>query len=595
MPLNAKVVSLEQLLLTYPALDVPNYQRTFKWTEESITNLFQDILNGLDFTTDTDERGHFLGSIVICKHDQSKCFDLVDGQQRLTTLTILLWSLAKLSDKPTLNRAKKTILQKDLKTTRILHKMGNRDLCSDRDAYKTVASDYHDIDPDMPEEDTTPLVAEKIEALKSSFIYKAGKCLDKLAKQACKTYQSENKKMSEAHAASEIYRRVAEGVRLIIIETDQRKEGMRVFASINAGGTKLEPWELIMSAFYTHGPSLDQQKAVQMVFEHDKYSISRVLGGKDDDSAINNGVRTFWLATQRFARMDDLFNEFNEALANSTSPQKFHDALLKQILFCTPILKGFETPSDDVYCINKKTYDMSCVHPLTVAMKDKLARPILLSTLLHFKDNPTQAVDALKRVSFALERARMRLIICKYGANFIEKPYSNLAVEIFRGKHSGDPEDLEEVVYDFLRGIKGFPTRDELELAFSRFNPFGKDQKLTRLIASRLNDAKSQPKKIPNFFEITPPKDNSLFCAVRGLNFPDDADDNEAAELGFKSLSDLQNLSDSLGNLFLSDPKTEKVDDTFGLNETDISALDQKTMKDRRETLSELATRIWHF
>jgi uncharacterized protein with ParB-like and HNH nuclease domain len=597
MPLNANVVSLEELLLKYPVFDVPNYQRSFRWTDEAITNLFQDILNGLEFKNENDKRGHFLGSIVVCKDKANSTIDLVDGQQRLTTLTIMLWSLAKLADKETRSRAKKCILQKNKKDPRILHKIGNREIYSDRDAYKIVSVSDNDDSAEIPDEDITPILDTELNALQLNSIYKAGKCLDKLAKQACKSYiDTEKRKLTESKAAAEIYSKIADGIKLIIIETDQRKEGMRVFASINAGGTKLEPWELVMSAFYTHGPTEEQQKMVQLVFEHDTRSISKVLGGSDfDDSAINNGLRTYWLATQRFARMDDLFNEFNESLANAQNPTKFHYNSLLQILFCTPILKGFETASDKVTCIDNKSFDMSCVHPLTVAMKDKLARPILLSTLLHFKDNPKQAFDALRRVSYALERARMRLIICKYGANFIEKPYSNLAIEIYRGKHKGSPEDLEEAVYTYLKGISGFPSQDELEQAFKRFNPFGRDQKLTRLITSRLNDAIRHPKKIHSFFENTPAKNNSLFNSLQGFNYPENADDNYANDLGFRSLADLENLTSTLGNLFMANPKTGKIEADYALNDVEVSELNQETIKERRDSLAEIATRIWHF
>lgn len=99
MPLDARVISLEQLLLKYPCLHVPNYQRAFKWNEEKITTTFQDILNGLDFTGQADIRGHFLGSVVVCKDVTNNKADLVDGQQRLTTLTIMLWKLSKTGGK----------------------------------------------------------------------------------------------------------------------------------------------------------------------------------------------------------------------------------------------------------------------------------------------------------------------------------------------------------------------------------------------------------------------------------------------------------------------------------------------------------------
>lgn len=601
MPLDAKVISLEQLLLKYPCLNVPNYQRTFRWTEEKITTTFQDILNGLDFTGSGDNRGHFLGSVVVCKDNISNKIDLVDGQQRLTTLTIMLWSLAKLADKKTLDEARTTILQDDLKTPRILHKSANKEICSDREAYREIVTKL-DVDH-SPEsggpEDNAVIERNAIwhEALIDSSIYKASVCLDDLAIRACEAYQRETKSTSRSKAASEIYSRLAEGVRLIIIETDQRKEGMRVFASINAGGTPLETWELIMSAFYTHGPAPTQQELVELTFESDKYSIVKILGADNEDATVNNGLRTFWLATRRFARMDDLFNEFNETLAQSADVQKIHSDLLKQILFSVPLLKGFDTAPNIVEnVVSKKSYEFSSLWPLTVAMKDKLARPILLSILLRLNSDPKTAQEALRRVSFALERARMKLIICKYGANFIEKPYSQLAIDIYKGKLTDDPDKIEKGVYDYLRNIKGFPSQEELEAGFQRYTPIGRDQKLPKLIAIRIQEAMRNPDKLPFLYLSTPKRNEDTFKLVKGLDLESVTTDREARRLGFNSLANLEAIGGSLGNLFMADPETGDIDHGIKFNgKTEVAELGEDAMKERRDLLAEVAARIWHF
>ncbi len=601
MPLDAKVISLEQLLLKYPCLDVPNYQRTFKWTEEKITTTFQDILNGLDFTGSGDNRGHFLGSVVICKDPTNNKIDLVDGQQRLTTLTIMLWSLAKLADKQTLEKARRTILQADRQNPRILHKAGNKELCSDRDAYREVATKLEaNHSPETGDTDDEGVIQRNADwhaALVDTPIYRAGACLDDLAARACDAYLRDTNTTSRSKAAAEIYARLSEGVKLIIIETDQRKEGMRVFASINAGGTPLQTWELIMSAFYTHGPEPKQQSLVELTFESDRYSISKVLGTDNEDSTVNNGLRTFWLSTRRFARMDDLFNEFNETLSKSTDPKKTHSDLLKQILFSVPLLKAFDTAPNTVEnVVAEKTYSFASIYPLTVAMKDKLARPILLSILLRLNKDPKAADDALRRVSFALEKARMKLIICKYGANFIEKPYSQLAVEIYKGKHSEDPEVIEKKVLEFLREIKGFPAKDEFEAAFQRYAPTGRDQKLPKLIAIRLQDALRNPDKIPFLYLSTPKRSEDSFKLIKGMSFDADASDHEAKKLGFKSAANLQAIGSSLGNLFMADPETLEIDHRIEFNgKTEVADLGEDAMKERRDTLAELAARIWHF
>lgn len=65
---------------------IPDYQRPYAWTEEQAEELFQDLWT---FHSDTGEdEKYFLGSIVLVKGETPKA-DVVDGQQRLTTLTIL--------------------------------------------------------------------------------------------------------------------------------------------------------------------------------------------------------------------------------------------------------------------------------------------------------------------------------------------------------------------------------------------------------------------------------------------------------------------------------------------------------------------------
>ena len=73
---------------------VPVFQRDYSWTEVQCDQLWQDILHIAD---DPSERGHFLGSLVyVSTKDSAASFTrwlLIDGQQRLTTLTLLLIAL----------------------------------------------------------------------------------------------------------------------------------------------------------------------------------------------------------------------------------------------------------------------------------------------------------------------------------------------------------------------------------------------------------------------------------------------------------------------------------------------------------------------
>lgn len=75
---------------------IPNYQRPYRWGVEQAEQLLDDLEESLEHSGDDE---YFLGSLVLIEHGQRE-FDVVDGQQRLTTLTILFAVLRDLADDP---------------------------------------------------------------------------------------------------------------------------------------------------------------------------------------------------------------------------------------------------------------------------------------------------------------------------------------------------------------------------------------------------------------------------------------------------------------------------------------------------------------
>ena len=75
---------------------IPVYQRPYAWEREHVEALLDDLLAA----TGRNEDEYFLGSIVLIKREQDPESDVVDGQQRLTTLTMLLCVLRELTDPP---------------------------------------------------------------------------------------------------------------------------------------------------------------------------------------------------------------------------------------------------------------------------------------------------------------------------------------------------------------------------------------------------------------------------------------------------------------------------------------------------------------
>lgn len=71
--------------------EIPKYQRPYSWTEDNVSELISDVADA--FESDLIE--YFIGSIITIEKGK-KQYDIVDGQQRLTTLTLVFAGLRNL-------------------------------------------------------------------------------------------------------------------------------------------------------------------------------------------------------------------------------------------------------------------------------------------------------------------------------------------------------------------------------------------------------------------------------------------------------------------------------------------------------------------
>ncbi|WP_124552448.1 DUF262 domain-containing protein [Methylophilus methylotrophus] len=74
--------------LTY---SIPRFQRDYSWTDEEWEDLWSDILGVIQ---DGGEPAHYMGYLVLQSQDE-KSFDVIDGQQRLTTLSLITLAVLK--------------------------------------------------------------------------------------------------------------------------------------------------------------------------------------------------------------------------------------------------------------------------------------------------------------------------------------------------------------------------------------------------------------------------------------------------------------------------------------------------------------------
>ena len=87
--LGTNTLNLNEILGISKIYKVPTYQRNYSWNEENWEDLWNDILECFN-----SESIHYMGSIVF-QEKGDKEFAVIDGQQRLTTLSIIIISLLK--------------------------------------------------------------------------------------------------------------------------------------------------------------------------------------------------------------------------------------------------------------------------------------------------------------------------------------------------------------------------------------------------------------------------------------------------------------------------------------------------------------------
>ncbi|GAA8304066.1 hypothetical protein HpKG86_01020 [Helicobacter pylori] len=97
--IESKDSHLRDILKDELYYQIPIYQRPYQWTEENCEKLLDDLFFNYEDDRDSD---YFCGSLVlilISEDSKAKTYDIVDGQQRLSTFILLAKVLATLYDK----------------------------------------------------------------------------------------------------------------------------------------------------------------------------------------------------------------------------------------------------------------------------------------------------------------------------------------------------------------------------------------------------------------------------------------------------------------------------------------------------------------
>lgn len=209
-----KMTVSELLSNRYNFYTIPEYQRPFKWKREQINQLILDVKESMG----TGE--YFIGSIILIKKPDG--FDVIDGQQRLTTLTLILSAFYQ---KYKVNELKKCLIDEDEDKFRI--KVAPR--VDQRNEFQEgfLRNIVEGIEPDP----NKPNIF--------SYYYNVTKEL-----------LSENDLYDDADKAKAYYKYLLDNVSLIRIYTETEGFAVKLFYVMNTRGTSLSNDEVIKVILY---------------------------------------------------------------------------------------------------------------------------------------------------------------------------------------------------------------------------------------------------------------------------------------------------------------------------------------------------------
>lgn len=210
---------------------IEDYQREYRWEKKHITDLIEDLTE--KFLVSEGEDHYFLGSIIISKRGSQQF--IIDGQQRLTSLTLLLIHIYRtLEDQARKEEIHELIYSKekgfnlsvDLRRECMSALLRHGKLSEEQsdESIKNIVERYKNIDEDFPGH----LAGEP--NIPSDELELAAEALPKFAKW------------------------LIEQVYLVRITADSDADAYAVFETLNARGLSLTPTEMLKGYLLTKGP-----------------------------------------------------------------------------------------------------------------------------------------------------------------------------------------------------------------------------------------------------------------------------------------------------------------------------------------------------
>lgn len=327
--MHVQEIHLQQLLEGAKQYRVPLYQRTYSWSPKQLNRLWTDVLDLTDARQDDPQATHFTGSLVLSTGEigpGGSEFLVVDGQQRLTTLSVLIAAIrdhverTETKSEQTVARLHETYLSDRFKQGDARLKLLPTQ--ADRDAFRAI------IDRAIPD------------SMQSGV-------LD--AYRYFRTKLVEVDDVDDPHDIARITSAVLDGLVFVSITANHDDNVYRIFESLNNTGMKLTQGDLLRNYIFMRlgnrseetytsvwfpmqnllsAADLEALFWMDMTWEHpeskqgDIYALQEARLSKLPDDAIAPEVRRYARLAELLATIREPSRDINPAIAERLSRLK---------------------------------------------------------------------------------------------------------------------------------------------------------------------------------------------------------------------------------------------------------------------------------
>lgn len=469
MKIEASDIDVSKLL-KMGIIVIPRFQRPYSWKTDNIRDFWADI-------TSSDEGSYFIGSMVIYSMKQDR-FGVVDGQQRLTTITFLLCAIrdhfARLGQEELAKGVHNFIETRDRENVLSFILKTETSFPYLQDKIQRFGD---------PQLDLQPQEEERRLQLAYNILHKN---VEEYVKSAASGLLARNEQLDAKVAALKALREIVFNLKLIKIELDDEDDAYVIFETLNTRGQDLTLSDLLKNSIGSFIEGEGDVDVLKLLWAEISSNIAQCGEAvKPDTFFVHSWSSRFPAVTKQKA-----FKAFKVRLRESIGVAGEGSGAK----IATSHLRAFKSDAERYLKIYQPRGAFpkyqQVVEESLVALRIfnvEQQMPYVLALLRSF-DEKKIAFKALRKALTSVEKFHFlfNAITSQRSSGSIASMYARAARLLHESTNAGDAGAVISSVQDDLRERR--PGREEFVLQFRNlsYNPRSRSNALLRYILSKL-------------------------------------------------------------------------------------------------------------